>query len=362
MRILHVVEVNHQGNGITSVVSELSLSQASLGHQVRVINIRKEAVDIERFQRCLSKESFIQELDVFKPNFVIFHGIFYKEIRSYPKIVNNRNIPYVIEPHGAYSYENYSKNFFKKYLFRKIFLDNTLKNSSGIIFLNENERQNFALEKASFTSYIIPNGCNPQDKPVMQLNNEKISLLYLSRIAITHKGLDILLHSIKYLIENNPDLNFELSIYGPGHDEDITVLNELIKPVSSHVIYYGPVYGKEKERLFSKTDIFVLTSRFEGFPMSILESLSYGCPCIVSKGTNVENIIKDHKCGWVTEKLSVHNLAKTIQDGIKEYQSNQLLYRTNALNASKLFNWKKIAADSIETYKLIIDNFLNSKK
>ncbi len=360
MNILHILHINHLGNGITSVVLELSFAQEALGHKVRVLNVRKEAVDIERFHRCLSKESFVRELDDFKPDFVIFHGIFYKQIKSYPKIVNNRNIPYVIEPHGAYSYDNYSKNYFKKYLFKKIFLDNTLKNSSGIIFLNENERQNFALEKASSPSYIIPNGCNPKDIPVMQTNNKKVSLLFLSRIAITHKGLDILLHSIKYLINNNPDLDFELNMYGPGHDEDLEKLNELIKPISSHVKYYGPVYGKDKECLFSKADIFILTSRFEGFPMSILESLSYGCPCIVSKGTNVENIIKDQKCGWVTEKLSVQNLAKTIHDGIKEYQLNPLLYRTNALNASRLFNWEKIAADSIEIYKHIIDNYLHS--
>ena len=37
-----------------------------------------------------------------------------------------------------------------------------------------------------------------------------------------------------------------------------------------------------------------------------------------------------------------------------------MLYRTNALNASRLFNWEKIAADSIEIYKHIIDNYLHS--
>ena len=47
----------------------------------------------------------------------------------------------------------------------------------------------------------------------------------------------------------------------------------------------GELYEEKKEEFLNGCRIMVLTSRYEGFPMTVLEALSHGNPCIVTPGT-----------------------------------------------------------------------------
>ena len=37
--------------------------------------------------------------------------------------------------------------------------------------------------------------------------------------------------------------------------------------------------------------IYILTSRYEGMPLTVLEALSCGCPCLITSQTNMEDLI-----------------------------------------------------------------------
>ena len=59
--------------------------------------------------------------------------------------------------------------------------------------------------------------------------------------------------------------------------------------------------GSEKEAELLSADVFIQTSRSEGMSMGILEALSYGVPCLVTRGTNLGEIIEQYDAGWVAE-------------------------------------------------------------
>lgn len=358
MNILHILDVNHLGNGITSVVLELSKSQRQLNHNVRVLNLRSNGMDIPGFMKCLDRNELQRQLAEFIPDIVIFHGVFYKQIREYAQILRVKNIPYVFEPHGAYSFQNYKKNRFKKFLFWHFYFKKALFNSKGLIFLNENERRNFAIDFKNLPTYVIPNGCcKNQDCRLSSIKeNEIISFLYLSRIDINHKGLDILIEAIKLLDKGNALNNVCFKFYGPGLESDLNIFENLISYVPENVSYHGPIYGEEKDSVIRKADIFILTSRYEGFPMSILEALSYGCPCLVSKGTNVAEIINDFDAGWVVESLNPIAVADMIKTAIKDYSKKYDSLRKNAKFASEEYLWDKIAKKSIEVYFKVLND------
>ena len=356
MNILHILDVNHLGNGITSVVMELSKSQRHQKHNVRVLNLRPNAMDIPGFKKCLNRLELQQELTEFMPEIVIFHGVFYKQIRNYSHLLRSRNIPYLIELHGAYSLENYRKNKIKKMLFWHLCLKDALSHSKGIIFLNENEKRNFALDISKVPCYIVPNGCSENsDFRLSKIKeDESISFLYLGRIDINHKGLDILIDAIRELSKNQELNNIHFKFFGPGLDPDLSTFKKLTADIPMNVTYYGPIYGQEKEFALRDADIFILTSRYEGFPMSILEALSYGCPCLVSKGTNVADIIKEFGAGWVVETLSSSEVADMIRTAIKYYTVKSEQLRHNAITASKEYLWDRIATKSIDVYSRVL--------
>ena len=59
-------------------------------------------------------------------------------------------------------------------------------------------------------------------------------------------------------------------------------------------------------------DAFIHTSRFEGFPMALLEAAGLGLPLIVSEGTNFGNYVKKFNSGLVMSKNNQRELQRLL--------------------------------------------------
>ena len=82
--------------------------------------------------------------------------------------------------------------------------------------------------------------------------------------------------------EKSSDLSCKLIFLGKGDEENIKRLKEEAGRlgVEDRVIFYGET--DDMQAFLSAMDIFVLPSRFEGLPMSILEAEFAGLPCVAS--------------------------------------------------------------------------------
>ncbi|MCR4743598.1 MAG: glycosyltransferase family 1 protein [Lachnospiraceae bacterium] len=102
-----------------------------------------------------------------------------------------------------------------------------------------------------------------------------------------------LLHRIKERTEKNTDLRCKLIFLGKGPEENINSLKEEAKRlgISDNVIFYGET--DDMQGFLSAMDIFILPSRFEGLPMSLLEAEYAGLPCVASENVTEEAKISD---------------------------------------------------------------------
>ena len=90
----------------------------------------------------------------------------------------------------------------------------------------------------------------------------------------------------------------------------------------------------------------ILTSRIEGFPVTVLEALSNGNPCIVTKGTNVMEMIETNNLGWGTD---YDNISETIIKAVTEYQNNMKNYSISTREfVFTNYLWEDIAIQSID--------------
>ena len=110
------------------------------------------------------------------------------------------------------------------------------------------------------------------------------------------------------------------------------------------------IYGEEKEQLFINSDIFVHTSRNEGLPTSVIEAMIYKKPVLVTKGTNMYEVVKKNKCGWGAEndvKSISQQFEKIIEekDKIKEYGENAYKY------AKENYEWNNVVRKTIKKYE-----------
>lgn len=191
------------------------------------------------------------------------------------------SIPVVLTYHSA-NYEHNKWGKFAKWVLRlseKV----ALKNADRIIFVNKYQMRRYS-KWIQRKSVYIPNGINTMVHTdhrdyLEQINVQKGKyILSVGRIT-PEKGFDTL---IKGFYEMPGHKDYKLVIAGGVEFENgyMEMLRELCK--DNRVIFTGAVYGEKLAQLYTNAALFVLASNNEGFPLVLLEAMSYGLDVLVS--------------------------------------------------------------------------------
>lgn len=350
MKILHITATHLRANGGIPYVLENLVNEQNLvdGLEAKVLSLKADPshLNSNNFDFVPNKSNIETYISTFSPDIVIFHGVYFVE---YTKIISFLDkIKYFIEPHGSFSQESHKKGNMKKKIALRLIFKKFIENTYGFIFLNENERKK-SLYKTS-NDLVIPNGVSLPEKEIQRRYSEVTKIIFLGRLDINHKGLDILLSQLSNLKEYHKECVIEF--YGTSSEKEKKIIEKYIRNIKNmKITLNGPVYGEEKENLLMDADLMILTSRYEGFPISILEGFSYGLPCIVSTGTNIDDIVLDNKLGWVCTPETIN---ETIITAVNEFQKDPEKYSKRVYQYAKThLAWDRIAKYSKEVFKNI---------
>lgn len=174
---------------------------------------------------------------------------------------------------------------------------------------------------------VIYNGIPIEGKEEV---NNKYDLILVGSMRSNVKGIDILLKAIK-IIDNHININ-KVAIVGDGilKDELINLRNSL--ELENKVDFLGN--RKDINNLLEQSKIFVLPSRWEGLPISLLEAMSKAKPIISSNVGGIPEIIEDGKTGILVEPENEIDLAKAIERLLDDYEYAKNLGE-NAYNVVK---------------------------
>lgn len=154
-----------------------------------------------------------------------------------------------------------------------------LKLYKHFIVLTEDTKKKIQGYNKQATYLLCPNGITlPECKIPYQKRDQK-HILFMGRIEINQKGIDLLLDSIRKIRES---LHLKLIIAGSGEREEMDALHALVKThgLSNQIQVVGKVNGLQKELLYEGAAVCVVPSRYETFSMVALESMSYKIPLI----------------------------------------------------------------------------------
>ncbi|KPN61826.1 Glycosyl transferases group 1 [Aliiroseovarius crassostreae] len=131
-------------------------------------------------------------------------------------------------------------------------------------------------------------------------------------------------------------------IYGMGVDQDwLTAEADKRRNVS----FLGAT--RDVKSALRKIDIFLMTSDFEGFPISVVEALSQAVPVVIGKNSfaNARVLIKDGYNGFVGETFDpevVAGLIEKVQGQYETFSINSLKQFENFSPAAFKARWKEI--------------------
>ena len=132
--------------------------------------------------------------------------------------------------------------------------------------------------------------------------------------------------------------SWKLQIAGAGSEESLNYLKQLCKEngVEDSVEFLG--FREDVEKLYQEASIFVLSSRYEGFGLVLIEAMSQGCACVACdyKGRQRE-IIQDDSQGLCCEPDNVESLATGIQKMINDNKYRESV-RMNGIKRSEYYN------------------------
>lgn len=177
----------------------------------------------------------------------------------------------------------------------------------------------------------------PADRNKIISEREKYSVAYIGRLS-SEKQVDHIIRAIELVRGKIPEV--KLKIYGVGPEEK--KLRDLVsaRKMESNIDFMG--FTDNSRLAFSKVGVSVVSSKFEGFCLAILESLSVGTPVVaydVDYGPR-EQIVPNNN-GYLIKFSDIDGLANKIIDILQDQYYEKFI--SNAFDSTRKFSrdeWK----------------------
>lgn len=369
MRIIHLIlgKANpDRANGVNKVVHQLSKAQHKLGHQVEIWGItpHPEKADFLSGRPFLTYSFATQKipfgidsdlkkkLEAVNPEtYFHIHGGFVPAFYTATRILKKRSIKFCLSSHGTYNKLAMLRSPLKKQGYFRLFEKQVLKDADIVHLVGESELEHLNKIHSSPNKWFFQNGMIPMEVDSSQTAAVAPTFGYCGRIAIDHKGLDILLEGFeKYKTELGG--KGTLVLLGKGPDMDALLKQSEYYQSKSDIHFEGAVYGEAKDDFFKTFDAFLHTSHYEGMPTAVLEALGMAIPVIISIPTNLARFVEANKCGFILENNTAQEVAEAMKSIEKLKKSGAIeSYRQNASQMIKeQFSWQFVAEKMLEKY------------
>ena len=143
-----------------------------------------------------------------------------------------------------------------------------------VVVLNPADAQVVSRCNPSATVRVIPNSVDLPELDEREYGQGE-HILYLGRVQVWEKGLDLLLAAYA-----RSGACLPLVIAGAGPRREERQLTALLAAAGPGVRWVGPVTGERKDALLRGSAVLVMPSRSEAFGIAGLEGMAYGKPVV----------------------------------------------------------------------------------
>jgi len=209
---------------------------------------------------------------------------------------------------------------------------------------------------------IVPPGVDLDlFKPMNKLESKKTLgliksniILYVGRIDPI-KSLYTLLESVFNLDES---YNAKLVIIGGNINKSVELMSlqkyAYDKNKADKVDFLGIVEQSRLPIYYNAADLFLLTSYYESFGLSVLESLACGTPAIVSDVGGLSDLIDNDVNGYLVPDMTSRGFTNQIELFFNNTHMQEEII-AKCRNKAEEYNWSKSSVRMIEIYQSLIE-------
>lgn len=195
---------------------------------------------------------------------------------------------------------------------------------------------------------VIPNGIDPEDWKVQSIPNRdhKVKGLFWGRLY-DKKGVGELLKATSILHELGYDYHLYIAGEGPRSNDYLSLSKSL--GLEKTVTFLGPLPEHELKHYLAVCDFCIFPSAYEGFGISILESMAAGKPVITTRRGGQTDFARDGYNSLLVDPGNPAELANAIKEMITNPDLRERLGRNARITASE-YSWDKIIWKYLDIY------------
>jgi glycosyltransferase involved in cell wall biosynthesis len=180
---------------------------------------------------------------------------------------------------------------------------------------------------------------------------EKI-IFTISRL-VYEKGVHLLIQAMPQVLQECPQAR--LIVAGKGPEADNLKLQAEHSGVAEQVDFIGFISDEERNLFFEVADCAIFASLYEPFGIVALEAMALGCPLIVSDVGGFSEMVKHAETGIKIYPNNVDSTAWGIVHALENPKWAQKHTVKAQQSVREQFNWPRIAALTIDTYRRTLD-------
>jgi GalNAc-alpha-(1->4)-GalNAc-alpha-(1->3)-diNAcBac-PP-undecaprenol alpha-1,4-N-acetyl-D-galactosaminyltransferase len=184
----------------------------------------------------------------------------------------------------------------------------------------------------------IPNPVRAMEGYAPALPRERKRIVSVGRLA-PQKGHDVLLRAFAEVAREHPD--WTLTIVGEGPQRQTLLQLAAALGIAEQVEFRGWV--PEPGEVLAASDVFVMASRYEGFPNALLEAMACGLPVISTHSVGAQEIVTDGYDGLLTPVGDELALAAAMRRLIEDPALRARLARSG-MEVSERYSLERVVA------------------
>lgn len=221
--------------------------------------------------------------------------------------------------------------------------EKALKRLDRLVTLTRHDAQEYKKYMGIDAQYIY----NPLSIVCKEKSDvSKPTLLFVSRLKVRQKGIDLLLSIAEILFHQKGYNGWKLKIIGGGEEQEV---RELISryDLEEQIELLGE--KEDVETYYKEASIFLSTSRWEGFGMVVTEAMECGLPVVSFKTDGPSEIIIDGENGFLIDNYDLKQYADAVEKLMCD-RDLRLKMSENAVERAKEFSPEEI----VEQWKSLI--------